>query len=317
MSDLLLISGFLGAGKTTLIRKLLTDGLEHQRVALVENEFGEIGIDGALLRPYGLPVREISSGCICCTLAGALDEAIQSLLEDYRPDLILIEPSGVAGLSTLLEACRGIPSIGRMTAITVVDTLCHAEYADSFGDFYTDQIIHAHALVCSKTEACTPEAVNALCQELSALNPAAALFAAAWDSLPGDFLLRETRRRFALPAAAPDPACAPTARIFTSVTLHPSGIYTPAMLRLLLRRFSDPALGHTLRVKGFLHTTVGWVQVDYTRGHTAAIPCPPPDTPSIVFIGCQLHRDRLEALFGKAVSLPRGQTLTIIPADTL
>ncbi len=155
-TEIILVSGFLGAGKTTLVQKLLKEAFTGQRIALIENDFGEISIDAALLQTSGFQVREISSGCICCSLSGDFVKALKELLDACHPDRILIEPSGVGKLSDIIQACadarlRGLVRISRK--ITVVDVKRCAMYLENFGEFFEDQIRHTDAVVLSRVEA--------------------------------------------------------------------------------------------------------------------------------------------------------------------
>ena len=141
------ISGFLGAGKTTLIKKLLQEGLQNEKVVLIENEFGEIGIDGGFLKEAGIQITEMNSGCICCTLVGDFGKALQEVLDQYAPDRVLIEPSGVGKLSDVVQAVQGIASkmegvqIGG--SVTVADVSKCKMYMKNFGEFYNNQIENA------------------------------------------------------------------------------------------------------------------------------------------------------------------------------
>ena len=175
-----IISGFLGAGKTTLIRRLASLCWPGQKLALVENEFGEVGIDGAFLAQTGLAVRELTSGCICCSLAGDFTQALCELVSRFSPEIILIEPSGVAKLSEIL---RSVQEAGLETACAV--TVCDAElcrdYAESFGEFYLDQVKNADLMMLSHIAGADRQRVSDCAQYLGALNPHADVLAVPWD----------------------------------------------------------------------------------------------------------------------------------------
>ena len=159
------ISGFLGAGKTTLIKKLLQEGLQNEKVVLIENEFGEIGIDGGFLKEAGIQITEMNSGCICCTLVGDFGKALQEVLDQYAPDRVLIEPSGVGKLSDVMQAVQGIASkmegvqIGG--SVTVADVSKCKMYMKNFGEFYNNQIENAGTIVLSRTQKVSEDKVEA------------------------------------------------------------------------------------------------------------------------------------------------------------
>ena len=149
-----IISGFLGAGKTTLIKKLLKDGFQGEQVVLIENEFGEIGIDGGFLKEAGIQIREMNSGCICCSLVGDFGTSLKEVVTKYDPDRILIEPSGVGKLSDVIKAVQGVQDevdIKLNSYTTVVDAKKCKMYMKNFGEFYDDQISHASCIILSRT----------------------------------------------------------------------------------------------------------------------------------------------------------------------
>jgi len=145
-----IISGFLGAGKTTLIKKLLEGDLKKERLAIIENEFGDVSIDGDLLKGTNIDMKEISSGCICCSLQGDFKEAINEIINVYHPTRILIEPSGVAKLSDIIKVCKSIGSIEINNVFTVIDAMNFQSHLDNFGEFYRDQISNAKTIILSE-----------------------------------------------------------------------------------------------------------------------------------------------------------------------
>ena len=147
-----IISGFLGAGKTTLIKKLIESDLKKERLAIIENEFGEVSIDGDLLKGTNIDMKEISSGCICCSLVGDFKEAIKEIVKKYSPDRILIEPSGVAKLSDIIKSCKEIESIKIDNIYTVIDVSNYNSYLNNFGEFYKDQIKKAEIIIASRRD---------------------------------------------------------------------------------------------------------------------------------------------------------------------
>lgn len=187
------ISGFLGAGKTTLIKKLLQEGLQNEKVVLIENEFGEIGIDGGFLKEAGIQITEMNSGCICCTLVGDFGKALQEVLDQYAPDRVLIEPSGVGKLSDVMQAVQGIASkmegvqIGG--SVTVADVSKCKMYMKNFGEFYNNQIENAGTIVLSRTQKVSEDKVEECVKLLRERNAKATIITTPWDELSGEQIL--------------------------------------------------------------------------------------------------------------------------------
>lgn len=183
MTDILIISGFLGAGKTTFMRNLIAMQDTSLKIGILENEFGEIGIDGALLQDYEIPIREITSGCICCSLSAAFEDELAAIIEEYTPDLILIEPSGVADLADVRRSCEKLiknGTVGNIFALTLVDTSGHIAYQENFGHFYSSQIATADAILLTKTKGyCRDDVI----ENVAALNPNAPIFSDANNCL--------------------------------------------------------------------------------------------------------------------------------------
>ncbi len=189
MIKLDIISGFLGAGKTTLIKKLLENSTNQEKVVIIENEFGEMGIDGSLLEQTGASVRELYSGCICCTLSGDFKKTITEMIHKFSPDRIIIEPSGVGKLSEVLKACEGIvkkENIQINMLITVVDVLKFQMYLTNFGEFFEDQIKNAKTIFLSRTEKISSEALEKVTAEISKLNEEASIVTTPWDQLTAE-----------------------------------------------------------------------------------------------------------------------------------
>ena len=164
MTRIDIISGFLGAGKTTLIKKLLGDALKGQQVVLIENEFGEIGIDGGFLKDAGIEIREMNSGCICCSLVGDFGAALKDVITKYHPDRIIIEPSGVGKLSDVIKAVDGVEKeagVALNSATTVVDVMKCKMYLRNFGEFFENQVKSAGTIILSRTDKADTEKVEA------------------------------------------------------------------------------------------------------------------------------------------------------------
>ena len=181
-----IFSGFLGAGKTTLIRKLIAESYKGEKLVLIENEFGDIAIDGAFLQDAGIEITEMNSGCICCTLVGDFREALQKVVAEFAPDRILIEPSGVGKLSDVAEAVRSVDGIEIGSKVTVVDAGKCKMYMRNFGEFFNDQVANADLLVLSRTGTVSEEKVMEATALLRSINPNCGLITTPWDSISGE-----------------------------------------------------------------------------------------------------------------------------------
>jgi len=186
MTRIDIFSGFLGAGKTTLIRKLIAEGYQNEKLVLIENEFGEIAIDGGFLQDAGVQITEMNSGCICCTLVGDFTKALKKVMDDYAPDRILIEPSGVGKLSDVARAVERVEGAHIGAKVTVVDAGKAKMYARNFGEFFNDQVANADLIVMSRTDTAKPEKTLEATEILKALNPEAGLITTPWAQLSGE-----------------------------------------------------------------------------------------------------------------------------------
>ena len=187
-----IISGFLGAGKTTLIKKLLKDGFQGEQVVLIENEFGEIGIDGGFLKEAGIQIREMNSGCICCSLVGDFGTSLKEVVTKYNPDRILIEPSGVGKLSDVIKAVQGVQDevdIKLNSYTTVVDAKKCKMYMKNFGEFFDNQIQYAGAIIMSRTDIASEKKVQESLELLRSLNKDAAIITTPIENLDGKKLV--------------------------------------------------------------------------------------------------------------------------------
>ena len=193
MTKIDIFSGFLGAGKTTLIKKLLKEALSGEQVVLIENEFGEIGIDGGFMKEAGIQVTEMNSGCICCSLVGDFGEALHKVIEQYHPDRILIEPSGVGKLSDVIRAVEGvekaIPEAQMGSFVTVADAAKARMYVKNFGEFFLNQIENASTILLSRTQNLSQEKLEAVVALLREHNAKARLITTPWDELTGEQIL--------------------------------------------------------------------------------------------------------------------------------
>nr|WP_297172103.1 GTP-binding protein [uncultured Agathobaculum sp.] len=190
MTKIDIISGFLGAGKTTLIKRLLADALKGEKVVLIENEFGEIGIDGGFLKQAGIVVNEMNAGCICCSLVGDFGKALHEVVDQYAPDRILIEPSGVGKLSDVIAAVQNAQlEVTLNSFVTVVDALKAKMYLKNFGEFFQNQVAHAGAILLSRTAECPASRLEEVVHMLRTLNSHARIVTTPWKELTGRQLL--------------------------------------------------------------------------------------------------------------------------------
>ena len=200
MTKIDIISGFLGAGKTTLIKKLIEDVLHDEKIVLIENEFGEIGIDGGFLKDAGIEIREMNSGCICCSLVGDFAAALSKVLEEYHPDRIVIEPSGVGKLSDVIKAVQGIDhhDIQLNSFTTVADAQKCKMYMKNFGEFFNNQIEYAGTIILSRTQNLSEEKLDAVVHELKHHNETANIITTPWDQLNGTEILAVMEKKTTL-----------------------------------------------------------------------------------------------------------------------
>ena len=192
MTKIDIISGFLGAGKTTFIKKLLQEAVSGEQVILIENEFGEIGIDGGFLKDSGVEIREMNSGCICCSLVGDFGQSLKEVLTTYHPDRIIIEPSGVGKLSDVMKAVKDVAAEIEVTlnsAVTIVDAQKCKMYRKNFGEFFNNQIENAGTVVLSRTDIAPADKVDLAVEIIRELNPKAAVVTTPCDELTGKQLL--------------------------------------------------------------------------------------------------------------------------------
>ena len=192
MTKIDIISGFLGAGKTTFIKKLLEEAFSGEKIVLIENEFGEVGVDGGFLKDAGIEITEMNSGCICCTLVGDFAKSLNDVMEKFHPDRILIEPSGVGKLSDVMTSVIDMEKTADVklnALVTVVNSLKASKQMKAFGEFFNNQIEHATTVVLSRSQNATPEQLEFCTTQIQNLNPKATVVTTPWDSLTGAQLL--------------------------------------------------------------------------------------------------------------------------------
>ena len=200
MTKIDIFSGFLGAGKTTLIKKLIREAYCDEQLVLIENEFGEIGIDGGFMQEAGIRVNEMNSGCICCSLVGDFGKALQEVISQYHPDRILIEPSGVGKLSDVVAAVKRVMTddVCLGAAVTVVDANKCKVYLKNFGEFYSNQVEHALTIILSRTDGIAEEKLDHAVSLLRELNSTAVIITTPWPQLDGKQILEAMEHRHTL-----------------------------------------------------------------------------------------------------------------------
>ena len=318
-----IISGFLGAGKTTLIKKLLKDGFQGEQVVLIENEFGEIGIDGGFLKEAGIQIREMNSGCICCSLVGDFGTSLKEVVTKYDPDRILIEPSGVGKLSDVIKAVQGVQDevdIKLNSYTTVVDAKKCKMYMKNFGEFFDNQIQYAGAIIMSRTDIASEKKVQESLELLRSLNKDAAIITTPIENLDGKKLVEVMEHPVSLEQEMleeehehhhhHDGECGcghdhhhhHADEVFTSWGRVTIKKYTREGLEKILEALSESdKYGIILRAKGMLPAEDGtWIYFDMVPEETEIREGAPEYTGRLCVIGSKLDEHALEELFGIA-----------------
>ena len=328
MTKVDIISGFLGAGKTTFIKKLLSDVWAGEKLVLIENEFGEIGIDGGFLKDAGIEVTEMNSGCICCSLVGDFGSALKEVVTQYNPDRIIIEPSGVGKLSDVIKAVQGVAEDVKLdlnSFVTVADAKKCKMYIKNFGEFYNNQVEYAGSIILSRTGDVTEDKLNESVALLREHNEKAAIITTPWDELSGEQILKVMEDgndmvKELLEEEEICPVCGGhhdhdhdhehhdhdhehhhhhADEVFTSWGKETPKKYNKEELETILQKLSkDDSYGMILRSKGILQTEDGsWVQFDLVPGEYEIREGSADYTGRICVIGSKLKEDELEGLF--------------------
>ena len=332
MTKVSIISGFLGAGKTTFIKQLLTKVFNGEKVVLIENEFGEIGIDGGFLKDAGIEITEMNSGCICCTLVGDFSEALKKVLEQFHPDRILIEPSGVGKLSDVAAAVEDVESDEPLyldRKITVVDAKKAKLYMKNFGEFFVNQVESADTIVLSRTDGMKEDKLEACVTLLREHNAKAPIITTPWDELEGGVIARAiTQEEDLLKAAVhehhhhdhdhehhhhgDDECCCHdhdhehghhhhhhADEVFTSWGAETVHKYDRAELEQLLEKLANTQeYGAVLRAKGIVALTdQSWIEFDLVPEEIEIRPSSPDYTGRLCVIGTDIAEDALKKAF--------------------
>ena len=315
-----IFSGFLGAGKTTLIRKLISEGYKNEKLVLIENEFGEIAVDGGFLKDAGVEITEMNSGCICCTLVGDFTEALKKVMGEYKPDRILIEPSGVGKLSDVAKAVAGVEGAEIGAKVTVVDAGKCRMYIRNFGEFFNDQVQHADVIVLSRTDTASDGKVVTASALLSQLNPNATVITTPWSELSGEQIVQVMERIDSLSSTMQEMehfhehhhhhehgehcGCGHdhdhhADEVFTSWGVETPKKFTEEQLREILAKLEDAnRLGTILRAKGFVDASDGeWIYFDYVPGEVDIRRGGAAVTGRLCVIGSKINEQAIKELF--------------------
>ena len=335
MTKIDIYSGFLGAGKTTLIKKLIKEAYAGEKVVLIENEFGEIGVDGGFLQDSGVNITEMNSGCICCSLVGDFAKALKQVEEKYAPDRIIIEPSGVGKLSDVIRAVEraNVENSILNAFCAVVDANKCKMYMKNFGEFFVDQVGNASCVVLSHTTGISEEKLHACLDALKAVNPNANYVTAEWDRLDGKTILSAMEKKDSLDAELKklaedyehehehahehhhhdddddDKCCCHehghehhhhhhADEVFTSWGLETAHKFGEEELKNALKELqNEEKYGTVLRAKGIVDGGEHWWHFDYVPGEPDVRKGAAGATGRLCVIGCKLNEDALKELF--------------------
>ncbi len=324
MTKIDIFSGFLGAGKTTLIKKLMEEAYSGEKLVLIENEFGEIGIDGGFLEEAGIAITEMNSGCICCSLVGDFGKALEQVIETYHPDRVLIEPSGVGKLSDVITAVAKLelPDVKLNSFTTVADAGKCRIYAKNFGEFYDNQLEHAACIILSRTQNLTAEKLAAAVKLVQEKNPGATVIATPWDQLNGKQMLDAMEHKDSLNEIlhelkhhhehehhhehGPECTCGchdhhhhHADEVFTSWGKETTCTYSKDQLAEILEELDTGKFGTILRAKGMVADGEnGWLFFDYVPGEQDVRTGTPQVIGRLCVIGADLAEAQLAQLFG-------------------
>lgn len=318
-----IISGFLGAGKTTLIKKLLEEAFVGEKIALIENEFGAVGIDGRIMREYDLQVTELNSGCICCSIAGDFTGGLKEVLNLYKPDRILIEPSGVSKLSDVVKGCTPFLKDGKAILnmrLTVIDVTKFKMYLKNFSEFYKDQLVSATTIIFSRTVLSGRDKIDIVTAEIRRLNNEAGIITTDWERLQGKEILKlaEEGRSHTLFRESQKPRTVGklsspgfsglnatysvsghnAEEVFSVWGQETSKIFSKEKICEILHSLDSLDM-EIVRAKGIVETEdEKWVQFDYVPGEVTLKDSNPDYIGRFNVIGSKLDNDKLSRLFG-------------------
>lgn len=331
MTKIDIISGFLGAGKTTLIKKLLKEALAGAKVVLIENEFGEIGVDGGFLNEAGIEIKEMNSGCICCSLVGDFGASLQEVLKTYEPERILIEPSGVGKLSDVMKAVKDVKTDAEVklnSAVAVVDAAKCKMYLKNFGEFFINQIEHAGTILLSRTDNISMQKLEQCIALIREHNPQAAIITTPWAQLDGRDILdtiegaKNMEEELMKEVTEHEEHCHHdhhhgdgcgcghdhgheghhhADEVFASWGMETPAVYSSQEIRSILEALEDEkTYGLVLRAKGMVSgADDSWIYFDYVPGEIDIRTGKPEYTGKICVIGSGLDEEKLAEIFKK------------------
>lgn len=326
MTKIDIYSGFLGAGKTTLIKKMISEGYQGQKLVLIENEFGQIGIDGGFLQEAGINITEMNSGCICCTLVGDFSKALRKVIEEYHPDRVLIEPSGVGKLSDVSKAIEHVKKEADIEIegrITIVDGKKAKMYLKNFGEFFKNQVAYANTIVVSRTQMMEDHSIEECVKMLREENKEASIISTSWDKLSKEAIEHALSPDTQLEGIFEEEKCPVCSHehhhegacgcghehhhhhhhhadeIFTSWGQETAHKYTEGELDFLLKALSETeGYGTILRAKGIVEMENGaWKQFDLVPQEYEVRESAADYTGRLCVIGTDLKEDELTKLF--------------------
>ena len=331
MTKIDIFSGFLGAGKTTLIKKLLAEAYAGEKVVLIENEFGEIGIDGGFLKDAGIEITEMNSGCICCSLVGDFSLALTKVFEEYKPDRVIIEPSGVGKLSDVIKAVKGVETEDAKlnSFATVVDAGKCKMYMKNFGEFFNDQVNNASCVILSHTDVAKAHKVEEAVKLVRGENANAVIITTPWNDINGKEILSAMEEGKTLEKELAelehehhhhhhhhehehDEHCTcgchdhehhhHADEVFTSFGIETAKSFTEGEIRKILEEFDESSeYGMVLRAKGIVSSTDGkWIYFDYTPGEIDIRYGNPSVIGRLCVIGSGIDKEKIATLIGVA-----------------
>ena len=329
-----IFSGFLGAGKTTLIKKLIADGYNGQKIVLIENEFGQIGIDGGFLKESGIEITEMNSGCICCSLVGDFGTALKEVIDKYAPDRILIEPSGVGKLSDVVAAVKKVEGTEICGTVTVIDASKCKIYLKNFAEFYENQIKYAGTIILSRTGNIRQEKLDQAVELIKGINDHSQVITTPWELLSGVQILKAIES----PLTAADMAAAlleaeehehhhhhhdhdhehehdctcgchdhdhdheghhHADEVFDSIGFETSRSFTEEGIKAALEKLDNGDYGMILRAKGIVAGEDGkWIHFDFVPGEADFRTGAADVTGKLCVIGADVDKDKVKELFG-------------------
>lgn len=311
-----IFSGFFGAGKTTLIKKLINEDLYNKNVVIIENEFGEIGIDGIFLKKYNIQVKEINAGCICCSTNNDFNNTLKEIIYSNNINRIIIEPSGVGKLSEILDIVKKLESKNEVsinTIITVVDVTMYEDYIDFFSEFYKDQIIYANTIVLSRTQSVNYEELQNVVSKIRKLNKKANIITTPWDILSGNNIIKAAEKDgieelFKKLNIIKNPLSKAKFKInrkklaedvFSNWGIETPKVYSVEELKYIFNDLKNEELyGKVLRAKGILQVNENhWVEFDFLPKQFEMRDVLPDYTGRICVIGINLNKENLINVF--------------------